>query len=84
MCRGKDVPFAIIDRQAEATVGRIIKALLGLKLEPAASRDFVRTPDTDFLAHPVCALPRLAARRDRFGKQSNPAESTVSVCRVQS
>jgi hypothetical protein len=33
--------FAFFDRQAEATSGQIIEALLDLKFETLASRDFV-------------------------------------------
>ena len=36
--------FAFIDQQAEVAVDQIFEALLDLKLEPVASRDFVRTP----------------------------------------
>jgi len=69
--RGHD-RLAIVNRQAEATGGQIIKALLDLKLEPVAARDFVRTLNTDFLAHPASPLPRLVESRARFGKQCTP------------
>ena len=39
--------FAFFDRQAEATGGQIIEALLDLKFETLASRDFVRTLNTE-------------------------------------
>jgi hypothetical protein len=34
-----------------------------------ASRDFVRTLNTDFPAHPASPLPRLAESRARFGNK---------------
>ena len=64
--------FAFLDRQAEVTGDQIIKAPVDLKLEPVAWRDFVRTLNTDFLAHPASPLPRLAESRARFGKQCTP------------
>lgn len=64
--------FAFFDRQADATGSQIIDALLDLKLEPVAARDFVRTLNPDFPAHPASPLPKLAANRARFGKQCTP------------
>lgn len=61
--------FAFIDRQADVTGDQIITALLDLRLELLASRDFVRTFNADFQAHTSFPLPRLAASRARFGKQ---------------
>jgi hypothetical protein len=52
--------FAFFDRKAEATGGQIFEALLDLKLETLAPRDFVPTLNTDFPAHPASPLPRLA------------------------
>ncbi len=70
--------FAIIDRQADATVDQIIKSLLNFKLELVASRDFVRTLNTDSPAHPASPLPRLAESRARFDEQCTPGNRTVS------
>jgi hypothetical protein len=64
--------FAFFDRQAEVTSGQIIEALLDLKFETMASRDFVRTLNTDFPAHPASPLPRLAKSKARFVKQCTP------------
>jgi hypothetical protein len=61
--------LAVVNRQTDATGGQIIKASLDLKLEPAASRDFVRTLSTDFSAHPASPMPRLAESRAGFGNQ---------------
>jgi hypothetical protein len=64
--------FAFFDQQADVAGDQIIKTLLGLKLEPVASRDFVRTLNTDFPSHPASPLPTLAMSRARFGKQCTP------------
>jgi hypothetical protein len=60
--------FAVVNRQANATVDQIVKVLLDFKLEPVPSRDFVRILITDFSAHPEAPLQRLAASRAWFGK----------------
>jgi hypothetical protein len=62
----------ITDTQKAGHSHQIIKALLDLNLEPVAARDFVRTLNTDFPAHPASPLPRLAKSRARFGKQCTP------------
>lgn len=54
--------FAFFDQQADITGDQIIKALLDLKLEPVASRDFIRTLNTDLPAHPAYLLPKLARK----------------------
>jgi len=69
--RGHD-RLAVVNRKADATCGQIVEALLDLKFEPLASRDFVRTLNTDFPAHPSSPLPRLAASRARFGQKCTP------------
>ncbi len=64
--------LAVINRQADATVDQVAKVLLDFELEPATSRDFVRTLNTDFPAHPASPLPRLTESRARFGQQYTP------------
>ncbi len=64
--------LAVINRQADVTVDQIVKVLLDFELEPATSRDFVRTFNTDFAAHPAPRLPRLTASKARFGQLCTP------------
>jgi hypothetical protein len=57
---------SVVKCQAQDISGQIVKAFFDLKLYPAASHDFIRTPKVAFPAHPASPLPKLTVSRACF------------------